>query len=38
MSLYHVMRHKVSFVESSGSADVWASKLDLGDENVHLHT
>ncbi len=37
MSLCHVKRHKVSFVEGSDSADISTKRLGLGDENVHLH-
>jgi hypothetical protein len=38
MSLYHVKRYKVSFVEDPHRADITASRLALGDENVHIHT
>src|SRR5665213_1919673 len=38
MSLYHMKRHKVSFVENANSADIARNRLTLGDENVYLHT
>src|SRR5260370_14516914 len=38
MSLYHVKRHKVSFVESPNSADTVRNSLALGGRNVHLFT
>ena len=38
MSLSHLKRYKVSFVEFSDSADIAAGKLALGDENVYLFT
>jgi len=38
MSLYHVKRHKVSFVQSRDRADIACNRLALGDEHVHLHT
>src|SRR5713226_5988550 len=38
MSLYHAKRYKLSFVESSGKADITGNRLALGDENVHSHT
>src|SRR5258708_5851104 len=38
MSLCHVVRDKVSFVDTPGRADITGQRLTLGGDNVHLHT
>src|ERR1700749_4244031 len=38
MTLSHLKRNKVSFVERPNSADIPCNRLALGDQNVHLFT
>jgi hypothetical protein len=38
MSLPHLKRDAMSFVESPHSIDITGNRLALGDENVHFHT